>query len=172
MTSAEALELLATLGANAWLIRHHELVVEAAAILCHRISRELGLAVDRALVLAGAALHDVGKIEHPGEMSQPGHAHEAAGERLLVCRGVPAAIAGCCVSHAAWDALGVSTEELLVALADKLWKGKRVDELERLVADAIVATTGREPWAVFAALDAICGAIAADGDARLARSVV
>ena len=91
--------------------------------------------------------------------------------RVIAERRDPA-IARCCVSHAAWDAPGVSAEELLVALADKLWKGKRVDEIERLVADAIVATTGHEPWAVFAALDAICGAIAADGDARLARSVV
>jgi hypothetical protein len=166
VTERDALRLLVELGASPWLVRHHELVLEAAVVLCDRVP----LAFDRAEVLVGAALHDVGKLVHPEEMSEPGSAHEAAGQRLLVERGVAPTLARFCVTHAAWQ--GAAIEDLLVALADKLWKGKRVDDLERVVADAIVRETGRERWAVFSELDAICESIAAGGPARLARSNV
>ena len=66
--------------------------------------------------------------------------------------------------------MGIEIEDLLVALADKLWKGKRDDELERLVAEAIARDTEREAWDVVSALDSICEEIAAEGPARLARS--
>ena len=120
----------------------------------------------------GASLHDAGKIVHPDEMSSPGHEHERAGERLLLANAVPAAVARFCVTHASWDTADIAIEDLLVALADKLWKGKRDDELERRVADALARDAKREPWEVFAALDAICEAIAGDGPERLARSAV
>jgi len=48
---------------------------------------------DRRRILLGAALHDVGKVVHPNEMSAPGHEHEAAGEQLLLERGVEAEVA-------------------------------------------------------------------------------
>jgi len=172
MTSARALRLLADLGASPWLVRHHELVLEAAVLLCDRIERDFRLTFDRARVLAGAALHDAGKIVHPDEMSNPGHEHERAGERLLLANEVPATVARFCVTHASWDAADISIEDLFVALADKLWKGKRDDELERRVADALARDLKREAWAVFDMLDAICEAVASDGPERLARSAV
>jgi hypothetical protein len=172
MTPARALALLAELGASAWLVRHHELVVEAATILCDRLPGELDLRFDRDLVLAGAALHDAGKVMHPEEERVPGHAHERAGEQLLLARGVAVAIARCCVTHAAWDADDVAVEDLLVALADKLWKGKRVDDLEQRLAGAIARATRLDRWIVFSTLDALCEEIAADGPARLARSAI
>jgi hypothetical protein len=167
----DAFQLLRDLGATPWLVRHHELVVEAATLLCDRVASDLGVSFDRAQVLAGAALHDAGKVVHPEEMSAPGHQHERGGEQLLLARGVAPAIARFCVTHASWDAPNITIEDLLVALADKLWKGKRDDELERRVADAVARSTSAEAWAVFDALDAIFESIAADGPARLARSV-
>lgn len=172
MTSADALRLLADLGASPWLVRHHELVVEAAAILCERVPRELGVSFDREQVLVGAALHDAGKIRHPDEMRAPGSRHERAGEQLLIERGVEPALARFCATHAAWDRPELAIEDLLVALADKLWKGKREDELERRVAEVIARASGRESWAVFDRLDAVCDDIAAGGPERLARSNV
>jgi hypothetical protein len=61
---------------------------------------------------------------------------------------------------------------LLVALADALWKGKRVEELERRAVDAIATRLGKEAWDVFQRVDSICEAIAAKGDARLERAIV
>jgi len=164
------MQLLRDLGASPWLVRHHELVLEAAVVLCDRVTRDLGVSFDRDRVLAGASLHDAGKIVHPDEMQAPGSRHEAAGEELLLANGVAPAIARCCVTHASWNGPDVTIEDLLVALADKLWKGKREDELEQRAAGAIERATGRPAWEVFDALDAICEAVAADGTDRLARS--
>jgi hypothetical protein len=74
------------------------------------------------------------------------------------------------VTHAAWE--GGTLEDHLVALADKLWKGKRDEALERAVVEQIAAASGSEPWQVFERVDALCEAIAADGDDRLARSSI
>lgn len=163
MTSPEeALALLEKLGATPWLIRHHELVLEAAQILCVRFRGELGMVFDERLVLLGAALHDAGKILHPGEMRGPGHAHEAAGQELLIANGVPEDVARFCVTHAEWE--DCALEDKLVALADKLWKGKRVDALEFSICGS--------DWNRFNHFDAICEAIAEGADDRLSRSRV
>ena len=139
-------------------------------VLCDRVAAELGVTFDRERVLAGAALHDAGKIVHPKEMQAPGSRHEPAGEQLLLANGVDPAIARCCVTHASWNGPDITIEDLLVALADKLWKGRRDDALERRTLGMLERATGRPAWEVFAAFDAICEAIAADGPARLARS--
>lgn len=171
-TPAEACSLLASLGASPWLVRHHELVVEAAELLTRRLSRELKVPFEREVVLLGAALHDAGKVLHPSEMHKPGHQHEPAGQALLLSRGVPERLARICVTHASWQREDLTLEELLVALADKLWKGRREPELEARVMKRVAQLTGRTEWQVFDPLDAICEAVAEDGDERLSRSRV
>ena len=63
---------------------------------------------------------------------------------MLVERGVSARISRCCLSHARWDRMECSTEELLIALADNIWKGKRVEVLELLVIDRIAGQLGKD----------------------------
>ncbi len=172
LDAQRGLRLLSEIGASPWLVRHHELVLEAATLLCDLVFRRLDLNFDREQVLTGAAVHDAGKIVHPEEMSEPGHQHELAGQRLLMEHGVEPRLARFCVTHASWNAPRTAIEDLLVALADKLWKGKRETELEQVVANAIARDTKREAWEVFEALDSICEEVAAEGPARLARSVV
>ena len=58
----------------------------------------------------------------------------------------------------------VSLEELLVALADKLWKGKRVEALELLVIDRIATLLAQDRWELLIQLDSCFEAIAANGD--------
>ncbi|MBX3227087.1 MAG: hypothetical protein KIT84_35870 [Labilithrix sp.] len=43
----------------------------------------------------------------------------------------------------------MTIEELLVALADCLWKGRRDDELEQRVVDAVATLAGKGRWDVF-----------------------
>jgi len=64
----------------------------------------------------------------------------------------------------------VSLEELLVALADKLWKGVRHAELERRVIDGVAGRLGSGFWDVFLELDTTLEEIAAGGAERLERS--
>ena len=130
----------------------------------------LGQRTDLRRVLLGAALHDVGKINHPTEMNVPGNAHERAGEALLLERGLEPSLARFCWSHAAWTQADMELEDLLVAAADKLWRGKREDGLEQRLVAALAVVSGRPAWDVFSAADEVFAAVASDGDERLARS--
>jgi len=163
-----ALALLERLGAPRRLLVHHGLVVEAATALLEGLAR-FESHFDGALVLVGTALHDVGKLLHPAEMDGPGHEHEQAGRALLEAEGLTT-LARFAVSHAQWDAPDVPLEDQLVALADKLWKGKRVAALERVVVERLAGRTGEDFWAVFIEADAVFEAVAAGADDRLARS--
>ena len=61
-------------------------------------------------------------------------------------------------------------EELLIALADHLWKGKRNEELEKRVITGVENLSGRDKWEMFVELDSHFESIAAGGSDRLARS--
>ena len=161
-TVAEALAMLVDLGAPPRLLRHGELVGEAAEMLLARL-RRIGVRVDEDLVRLGVVLHDAGKVLHPVEFEQPGVEHEPAGETLLLARGVSPEIARMCLSHARWASMPVSLDELLVALADKLWKGARKPDLERRVIDEVATALGKERWDVFVELDTLFEEVAAEG---------
>lgn len=167
----EALELLKSLNPPARLVRHVELVGEAADVILKSLQQH-HVEVDESFVRVGVVLHDVGKTVHTKELDASGSAHESAGEELLLELGVSVEVARVCRSHAQWSEMPVSLEELLVALADKLWKGVRVPALELEVIDRVASLKGVNRWDLFAGLDTVFEEVAADGEARLARSNV
>ena len=104
-------------------------------------------------------------------MYAAGSRHEQAGQQKLLALGVNPAIARCCVSHGQWESMPCSLEELLIALSDKLWKGKRVQALEDMVIQRIIDILQKDFWDIFPDLDACFEQIAAQGDQRMARSM-
>jgi HD superfamily phosphodiesterase len=128
--------------------------------------------LDAAFVRVGAVLHDAGKALHREELDAPGAAHEPSGEQLLLARGVTEAVARICRSHARWRELAQTLEELVVALADKLWKGARVTDLEQLVIDRAAVAAGRDRWDLHVEMDTLFENVASGADDRLSRSVV
>jgi hypothetical protein len=56
----------------------------------------------------------------------------------MLKHGVQPEVAKCCVSHAAWRNPDATFEERTVALADKLWKGKRDTDLELVIIDGVL----------------------------------
>lgn len=164
-----ALQRLTALGASPHLVQHHAMVGQAAVAIVDGL-RRFDVHFSRHDVIIGAALHDVGKIVHPAEMHGPGHEHEAAGAALLAANGL-ARWARFAITHAEWDAPALALDDLLVALADKLWKGKRVAQLEQRVARRFATATHRELWEVFSELDTLFESVAADGPRRVAASV-
>jgi len=153
-------------------LRAHLAIVEEVAGEIAGALRRLypALAFDADAVEFGAATHDLGKALHPDELTGPGSLHEAAGEGLLIGRGVPPGLARFCRTHGSWrtdPAAGL--EDLLVALADTCWKGKRDMDLEIRVSRAAAGGMGGDPWAVLAELDGILEALAARAEERLAR---
>ena len=165
----DAYRFLGELGAPGRLILHSQLVYEVAEKLAEQISN-LGVTINKPLVLLGATLHDAGKIRHPEELEGSGNRHEEAGESLLVKYGIAPDIARCCRTHGQWHTMNCSLEEYLIAISDTIWKGKRDSELEKRIADIITERTGRDKWEILIELDTLFESIAAEGSARLMRS--
>ena len=168
-SQGKAFQLLVSLGASRRLLVHARLVADAAGELLAWMDAH-GVPVRTSMVRAGAVLHDAGKIAHPAELDEAGSAHEDAGEKLLLAAGVVPELARFCLSHARYQTMQVSFEELLVALSDKLWKGKRAADLELRVIDEAARALGKDRWDLFPELDACFEQVAAKGDERLALS--
>jgi len=132
----QAYEFLKQIDAPQRLISHVRLVGEAADLLIQKLN-QINVDFDEKFIFLGVAFHDTGKIIHSQELVSPGNQHEADGEKLLISKGVSPRLARCCVSHAQWKTMECSLEELIIALADKLWKGKREVDLEKAVIERI-----------------------------------
>lgn len=166
----DAKALAHKLGAPDRLRRHGELVAEVANELALEVSG-LGVGLQRGFIQCGAFLHDIGKVLVPEELEQAGTRHEEAGEALLLDNGIEPILARVCRTHARWQGQELTLEELLIALADKLWKGKRVDELELLVIDRVASLLTKNRFDVFFQLDSLFERISASGHENLERSL-
>jgi len=166
----EAFELIDNLGAPEHLKNHVTLVGEAADLLISAID-DLGVKLDFEFIRAGVIIHDIGKIVHTNEMTEPGSDHEPEGEKILIEKGISPKLARVCMSHARWNKMECSFEELIIALSDKLWKGKRVASLELDVVDRVAEHLQKERWDIFLELDMKFEEIASGGHERLQRSV-
>ncbi|MCX7747471.1 MAG: HD domain-containing protein [Clostridia bacterium] len=168
-STEEAFSLLKELKAPVQLILHAELVSEAAEEMIEKLST-LGISLDYDFIRFSVILHDTGKIIHVSELSRPGHCHEEEGERILVELGIDPKIARCSLSHARYTKMSCSIEELIVALSDNLWKGKRDEILELMVIDDVAKQLGKERWNMYVELDECFENIAMKGNERLSRS--
>ncbi len=125
--------------------------------------------VDGAAVCFGAATHAIGKALHPKELSSPGGKHVLAGLDLLLRNGVDERLARFAVTHEHWRELDdITIEDLLVALADQVWRGERDEDLVRALVDLIAHTDDREPFEVFVYLDKGLEPIVEGGPDRVA----
>jgi len=162
-------ELLLSLRAPARLAAHlravHDVAWQLTGLLAARYP---ALTFDRDAVRYGAASHDIGKVQHPDELSGPGSRHEPAGRALLIAHGVPADLARFAGTHGSWTDPETTIDDHLVSLADKVWKGKRVADLEDLVVARLAAECDIERWQAFAELDDVLDQLAAGADQRLA----
>ena len=163
-----AQELLQNLDAPPRLVAHLTLTHDVAASLVDALmQRWPAVPVDREVVRFGAAVHDAGKVVHRNELLGSGAEHEAAGEQLLVSLGVAPELARFCRTHGQWSEES-PLEDLLVAEADTVWKGKRNTRLDDAVAAHLAGLTNEEPWSVYLALDDLLTDLARDAEKRLA----
>jgi hypothetical protein len=146
------------------------LVHDVAATLVERLTAAFPEFTFRSEeVLFGASIHDFGKVVEPSELIRSGTQHERRGIELLRSMGISAERARFAYTHGNWDNVpNVNFEDLLVALADKCWKGKRVDKLESRITALLSAASNKPEWACYAKLDEIVGEVTKDADTRLA----
>jgi HD domain len=110
---------------------------------------------DYQLVLSGAAIHDAGKIIFPNEINGSGNRHELEGEKYLIDLGITSHITRFCRTHPYWQDSKNTLEDLLVSLADVLWKGCRNEQLENLVIKTICNSIQKDFWDVFITADSL-----------------
>lgn len=165
-----AKRLCEKLRAPASLVAHLGLVHDAAVELLDALHAKLPhLPVDREAVLFGAATHDLGKVMYPFEEVNPGERHHAFGSALLEDCGVSVYLARFARTHGAWKVEpDLPLEDLLVAMADTVYKGRRIVELEYLTAVRISAFCGLEQAEAQAILDDTASGAAARGVQRSA----
>lgn len=166
---ADARRLCEALSAPPRLVAHLTLVFDAARQLVNGFqSRWPQLSFDAEAVLFGAATHDLGKCRVPDELYGPGNRHEEVGAALLESQGVSVRLARFAATHGSWQRADLPLEDLLVCLADTIWKGQRIDALETHVLRHLAKQTQSDDWEVFHHLDQLLGEVAAQGDERLA----
>jgi hypothetical protein len=164
---ASAKKLLESLNAPPALVAHLTLTHDVAAAIVQRLDKKWpGLTFDREAVRLGAAIHDVGKVRCPLELTAPGDKHEGEGEKLLLSLGWPQAHARFCRTHGQWNEES-PLEDLLVALANTIWNGERDARLEDATAVHLARQLREEPWQVYLALDDLLTDLTVDTDARL-----
>lgn len=146
-------QLLADANAPARLVAHLRLVHDTAAEVVEWLHEHYpDLRFDAEAVLFGAATHDIGKAVHPQELSGPDSAHEPSGQRLLIDAGIEERLARFAGTHGSWSQPDSTLEDQLVAVADKVWKGKRVRDLEDRLVERIAVDARQERWETFLAL--------------------
>ena len=163
------IDLLRRTKAPARLVAHLTLVHDVATKLTWNIKRKYpDLQFDEQAVLFGAATHDIGKSSFPAELTGPGSMHEECGAEILKEFGIPDSLARFTRTHALWKSTDVTIEDFLVSLADKIWKGKRQEDLEQIVVHRISRALSKPEWEVFASMDTVLTDLARDADQRLA----
>jgi putative nucleotidyltransferase with HDIG domain len=162
-------EFLRDLDASPRLLAHLVLVHDVAARLLEALTETWPqLPIDAGAVLLGAATHDIGKVRVPEELIGPGTTHAVLGQQLLEEHGFPTELARYARTHETWaEEPDVTPEDLLVALSDYLWRGKRDAALEGAVTSSIADAVNAAPWAVFLDFDDIATELAQDAPRRL-----
>ena len=166
----ETVNLLRQVAAPPRLVAHLILVHDVAAILVERVTAAFSeVTFSREEVLFGASIHDFGKVIERSELNRSGTQHEQRGIELLRSMGISDERGRFAYTHGNWDEVPtVNLEDLLVALADKCWKGQRVDKLESRIAALLSAASSKPEWACYGELDEILQGLTKDADARLA----
>jgi|LakMenEpi03Aug12_release.lakeMendotaPanAssembly.Ray.scaffolds.fasta_scaffold21996_7 hypothetical protein len=126
-----------------------------------------GTDIDAIAVLFGAATHDLGKTLYPDELWQGGSRHQDDGPALLESLGVEPSLARFARTHSQWDE-SMPLEDLVIALSDKAWKGRRIERLEIEIATRLAKDNSIELWDAVHQLDMFLEEIGSGADERLA----
>jgi HD superfamily phosphodiesterase len=166
----ETARLLRQVAAPPRLVAHLILVHDVAATLVERITEAFPeITFRKEEVLFGASIHDFGKVIERSELIRSGTQHEQRGIELLRSMGISDERGRFAYTHGNWDGVPtINLEDLLVALADKCWKGQRIDKLESKITALLSAASSKPEWACYAELDEILQGLTKDADARLA----
>jgi HD superfamily phosphodiesterase len=151
------------------LLAHLTIVYEIAKDILAWIKESYPeIRVNQKEVLFGAIIHDIGKVIAIKEIHHSGSTHESVGFELLTnTYGIDPKTARFTYTHSDWFNKDATIEDWIVSLADKVWKGKRIESLEDLIVQQICKQTNREKWEIFINLDEFLQTITRDAHQRI-----
>lgn len=151
------------------LLRHLTLVHTTASFILNALKKELpSLELNEKEVVFGAATHDIGKCIITDEIYKKGKLHKTEGFTLLKKHGYTDEQSRFAITHGDWTVDDLTIEDLIVCLSDKVWKGKRVQELEEKITTTIAGITDIDYWDIFVKLELILEEIIIGSDDRIA----
>ena len=160
--------LLEILNSPERLKRHLRIVHATAFEILKQLKVEWPtLDLNQELILFGAATHDIGKTEITDELFESGKRHELTGMIILLNHGFTKEQSRFALTHGNWQDDSLNIEDLLVALSDKIWKGSRIDDLEKLLGQKLSSMLNCNYWDVYGKLDSILSRIALGADEKL-----
>jgi len=161
-------ELLEKLNSPERLKRHLQIVHSTAYKLLTLIRHEWPkIDLNEELILFGAGTHDIGKTEITIELIERGKKHELKGKQILLELGYTENESRFAQTHGNWKEENITFEDLLVSLADKIWKGKRIEELEEKIGRALSDKLRIDYLEVYSALDKILEQLSYGADERI-----
>lgn len=161
-------ELLEKLNSPERLRRHLRIVYSTASELITRFKQEWPtISLNEELILFGAGTHDIGKTEIKAELFESGKEHEKTGQRILMEFGYSKEESRFTITHGNWKEDDLRLEDLIVSLADKIWKGKRIEELEEKIGHALSLELEIDYWEIYRLLDQILEQVSDGADERL-----
>ncbi|MCH5584717.1 HD domain-containing protein [Shimazuella sp. AN120528] len=151
------------------LLAHLSLVYDVAKTITIWLHKNYPqIEFDENAVLFGAATHDIGKVIATDEITKPGSTHEKLGYQLLIEQGMKASLARFTYTHSSWTSKVTTIEDWIVSLADKVWRGTRLTDLEDQIVQHISDISKKEKWQVFLELDDLLTLISQDSETRIA----
>ena len=160
--------LLTTLNASNRLKNHLKIVHKTAEDLLNEMENQWqNIQLDKEAILFGTATHDIGKTIIKEELYNKGKRHEQVGYDLLIKNGYSERLARFTKTHGNWQNEDAEVEDLIVSLADKIWKGKRVHGLEEKLCSKIAEQLDLDFWEILQNMDKILSKIALSADENL-----
>ncbi|WP_075344686.1 HD domain-containing protein [Tenacibaculum agarivorans] len=167
--SKEIRNLLEQFDAPQRLIKHLTIVNSTALHIVEQLNTEWpNLELNKKEILFGASTHDIGKAVITDELYKKGKKHESKGFEILKELGYNDEESRFTITHGNWENQGLKIEDLIVCLSDKIWKGKRVNELEERITNEISELTKTDFWDVSMKFELILEKIAIGSDDRIA----
>ncbi|CAM1365133.1 HD domain-containing protein [Tenacibaculum xiamenense] len=167
--SEEVKKLLAQFDTPQRLIKHLTIVNSTAFFIIEELKKVLpNLVLNEKEILFGASTHDIGKVIVTDELYKKGNKHESEGFRILTDLGYNKKESRFTITHGDWKSPDLNIEDLLVCLSDKIWKGKRIDELEERITTEISKLIKADFWDVSMKLESILEKIILGSDDRIA----
>lgn len=167
--STEVKKILEQYNAPQRLIKHLTIVNSTANYLVKELKKEWNdLLLNEKEILFGASTHDIGKTIITNELYQKGKQHELEGFKILKENGYKDAEARFTITHGNWEDENIKIDDLIVCLSDKIWKGKRVLDLEECITHKISELTKTSFWEVSTKLEVILEKTVIGADERIA----